>query len=164
MSEHRKEYAKAYRASEHGREVERLYRRSSKNKEIQKRYQQSIHGRAVGAVYKHDWRTRLRLGLVELLGSSCMYCGYSDDIRALALDHIHDDGYLERKKFKESSSMWSYYLKNPEEARLRLQILCMNCNWIKHCEHLNKLRIEKYSPILGMEGFETNLQSVGDVN
>ncbi len=62
----------------------------------------------------------------------CVRCGF-DDIRALSLDHINDDGYLHRRKHK--SAGWKLY------RWLKLhgypggfQTLCMNCQWIKRLE------------------------------
>ena len=67
---------------------------------------------------------------VILGGKTCVECGFSDE-RALAFDHIHDDGVQERKQNKSRQLRYSYYTKNPQIAKQRLQVLCMNCNKIK---------------------------------
>jgi hypothetical protein len=64
------------------------------------------------------------------LGDCCVGCGHRD-IRVLEMDHIHDDGAEDRRRFKGARSMLTYYLSRPDEARERLQLLCRNCNWLK---------------------------------
>lgn len=72
---------------------------------------------------------KYRTDLVTLLGARCLSCDFSD-IRALQLDHIHGGGSKELDK-NGNISMYYYYLKHPEEAKEKLQVLCANCNWIK---------------------------------
>lgn len=71
-----------------------------------------------------------RQSLVDLLGTVCAQCGFAD-IRALQIDHINGCGKKERRRFKGSTSLYAYYLKHPDEAKEKLQVLCANCNWIK---------------------------------
>ena len=61
---------------------------------------------------------------------SCKLCGY-DDIRALCIDHVNGDGYMERisKKYHLGSSFYIWLKKN--HFPKGYQTLCMNCNWIK---------------------------------
>ena len=76
-----------------------------------------------------------RKELFQLLGTECVQCGFSD-IRALQLDHKNGHGYDDRKKFKLSGTLlYQFYLKNPELAKEKLQVLCANCNWIKRDEN-----------------------------
>lgn len=88
-----------------------------------------------------DYYERKRLQLCELLGGvvcsnvKCLVDGGCRDSRCLQIDHKDGDGYNERKKFKGVNSMIQYYLKHPEEAREKLQVLCANCNWIKRHEN-----------------------------
>jgi hypothetical protein len=66
----------------------------------------------------------------------CMKCGFSD-LRALSLDHVDAGGNkhkeeLEKKYGITKASQWYGWLKDngyPQEPRL--QVLCMNCQWIK---------------------------------
>lgn len=79
-----------------------------------------------------------RLLLIEQLGgrcsnSSCLVPGGCTDIRCLQFDHIHSDGYIERKSVYPAT-MIRYYLKNPDIAKKKIQLLCANCNWIKKSE------------------------------
>lgn len=75
-----------------------------------------------------------RITIIDYLGNSCCYCGFSD-IRALQLDHIIGGGQKEIKKFRTSYSMYKYYSLNLDKAKEKLQVLCANCNWIKKYEN-----------------------------
>jgi len=69
-------------------------------------------------------------------GAKCKRCGYSKDVRALQIDHINNDGHLERSTMRgQAVKYWKYYQNHPKEAKLRLQILCANCNQIKKFEN-----------------------------
>lgn len=79
--------------------------------------------------------TKLRQKLFDLLGDKCIRCGFTDR-RALQVDHINGDANVDRARFGVSTSIkYTYYLKNKDEAKERLQILCANCNWIKRNEN-----------------------------
>jgi hypothetical protein len=82
---------------------------------------------------------KYRTDTVMLLGGKCFRCGYSD-IRALQLDHVSGGG---KKEFRELGKVqrYYYYSKHPEEARVRLQVLCANCNWIKKAENAEVSRL-----------------------
>ena len=80
------------------------------------------------------YSTTIRIKLLLLLGDKCVRCGFSD-VRALQIDHINGGGKQEMKKFGTNIVMYQYYVKNPEEAKQKLQILCANCNWIKRYEN-----------------------------
>lgn len=70
-------------------------------------------------------RRRTRVEIINLLGDKCVDCGYSEDYRALQIDHINGDGHLE-----EGRSRPTYYKKvlaNPDKYALR----CANCNRLK---------------------------------
>jgi len=87
---------------------------------------------------KHIGRVRrfeVRLTLMNILTDSddypsCTRCGFSNP-NALQIDHKQDDGALDRTRFKSNSGMIAYYIRNPIEAKEKLQVLCANCNWIK---------------------------------
>lgn len=83
--------------------------------------------------YYQNWLQKdkkKREDLIEYLGGKCVICGYKKDIRALQLDHINGNGYLDRKK-KGRAKIYRYYIKNLKEAEQELQVLCANCNKIK---------------------------------
>ena len=69
----------------------------------------------------------------DIFHIKCVKCGF-DNYNGLQFDHKNNDGAQDRKRFKSHNAMMSYYLKNPEEAQEKLQVLCANCNWIKRNE------------------------------
>lgn len=73
-----------------------------------------------------------RLKVIDYLGGKCAHCNYDKDIRALVLDHINSDGKQDRLRL--GSRISRYYVNNLEEAKLKLQVLCSNCNLIKSFE------------------------------
>jgi hypothetical protein len=92
-------------------------------------------------------KNRLKLFLI-LGGAKCANCGY-EDIRSLQFDHIDGIGKLtgignkDRERFNgvrdrtlgtlkySGYALMKYYAEHPDEARLKLQVLCANCHWIK---------------------------------
>lgn len=86
---------------------------------------------------------RNRTGLINALGGkcsnpTCLVPSGCTDIRCLQIDHINGGGKKEILKFISVNIMYSYYFKNLEEAKQKLQILCANCNWIKRYENNEK--------------------------
>lgn len=80
-------------------------------------------------------------------------CGY-DDIRALSIDHINNDGAKHRKelfKTKRGGGTSFYrWLKNNHYPE-GFQVLCMNCQFIKsnkQHEQLRKSNNEKWNGVL----------------
>jgi hypothetical protein len=64
--------------------------------------------------------------LFDILGRQCSICGFND-IRALQIDHINGGGVKQGR---------SYYKHiNDPDIKLKLQVLCANCNWIKRAEN-----------------------------
>ena len=76
--------------------------------------------------------------LIQFLGGKCVNCGYEEDIRGLQLDHINDNGKEDRKRVGIRISR--YYLKNLEEAKSILQVLCGTCHCIKTYKTLRKFK------------------------
>lgn len=74
----------------------------------------------------------LRNSLFEILGGlKCNQCDFINP-KALQIDHIHNTGYLDKKRFKGTKNVFCrYYINDPIEARKNLQVLCTNCNQIK---------------------------------
>ena len=71
-----------------------------------------------------------RFKLIEVLGNICIQRGFSDR-RALQLDHKNGGGTQEYSKFGGHDKMISHYIKNIEDAKDKLQVMCANCNLIK---------------------------------
>ena len=85
---------------------------------------------------KDDYRSTLssilREKLFVLLGDKCIKCSCIDK-RVLQFDHINGGGNKDRKA-RPGLTFYTFYLNNPDIAKLRLQVLCANCNWIKRSE------------------------------
>jgi hypothetical protein len=87
-------------------------------------------------------KVNYRMLAVMMLGTACVQCGYFDDIRALELDHIFDDGKIERSAFsprviqKMICDAFKYRAHDAiREIRYRYQVLCGNCHNIKTYEN-----------------------------
>jgi hypothetical protein len=63
-------------------------------------------------------------------------------LRVLQIDHVDGGGAKELKRIGHARDVYLFYLKNPEEAKLKLQPLCANCNWAK--VYRNRERPDKY--------------------
>ena len=65
-------------------------------------------------------------------------CGDPYELDYLTLDHIDGDGFRHRKEYTKDTGLWqgaadiyAWVKKNPEIARKKLQIVCMNANMMK---------------------------------
>ncbi len=77
-------------------------------------------------------RKNLRKKLLDILGGAkCSHCGFDKDVRVLQIDHINNEGAKDARSFGGSFKMYRHYVTNPEIAKIKLQILCANCNIIK---------------------------------
>jgi hypothetical protein len=97
------------------------------------------HSKVSAAKSNFKYQQKKRRELFTLLGDRCVICGFTDT-RALQLDHKFGGGTQELIKFKGNWQLYNYYLKNPELAKERLQILCANHNWIKRHENKELVR------------------------
>ena len=69
----------------------------------------------------------------------CRMCGF-DDVRALTIDHIDNNGADERRRLfgdRLSAGTTFYRWLRKNNFPTGYQVLCMNCNWIKKVEHQN---------------------------
>ncbi len=85
------------------------------------------------------WRQRLKLEVMSHYSKGlphCNYCGF-DDIRALCIDHIENNGSSHRKEVGGSSTTTYIWLKKRHYPN-GFQVLCENCNRIKEHERKNK--------------------------
>lgn len=72
-------------------------------------------------------KVKEKLALFVMYGNKCKMCGFSD-MRALSLDHVLDNGNVERKELGERG----VYRRAKSQYRPdEYQILCMNCQFIK---------------------------------
>ncbi len=78
------------------------------------------------------YRRELKRRVLERYGLVCQYCGF-EDIRALQIDHIHDNGAEERKALGgQQVSGWRFYEHlSKQKYPDGYQTLCANCNMIK---------------------------------
>lgn len=82
-------------------------------------------------------------------GAVCRCCG-EKEFKFLSLDHIYNDGHVERKLMKErcaGSTMYEMLRRNGFPNKDRYQVLCMNCNFGKKlnngvCPHQTAVREE----------------------
>lgn len=71
---------------------------------------------------------RLKLAVFEHLGGICLKCGYGEDHRVLAIDHVNGGGITERRAGVSGRRLMRAVLA---DANCRYQLLCYNCNTIK---------------------------------
>ena len=77
--------------------------------------------------YFEKWKNEI----YKLLGDKCIKCGFSDK-RALQIDHINGDGYLDKNK--RTLTYYKLVFLSIKNGEKRYQMLCANCNWIKRVE------------------------------
>lgn len=76
-----------------------------------------------------DYRARLRSEMLIAYGGKCNCCG-EDQSLFLQLDHVENDGHLDRKAHKTSNKLLAH-LKKAGWPKDRYQLLCANCNFGK---------------------------------
>ena len=80
--------------------------------------------------YVNAWAAALRQKVLAAFGSRCEKCGF-DDWRALQIDHVRSNGYVERKKLKTLGLYRRVLGMTERERKQEYQLLCANCNVIK---------------------------------
>jgi hypothetical protein len=89
--------------------------------------------------YNKKRRLEAKHIILNKYGKSCVHCGF-DDIRALQIDHIEDNGAEERKSLGgqkvSGANFYLYLIKQglPEGY----QTLCANCNNIKQWDRVKR--------------------------
>lgn len=143
----RKEAQKRYRAknrekrSAKGKE---WYARNRDREKVKRRAYQIKNKDAVYAANRQWQRSRaknLKAEMIEAYGGKCCCCG-EPEFLFLQLDHIYNDGNIERRKFGNHIVEWAY-LKSIGWPKDRHQLLCANCNYGKRvnkgaCPHKTK--------------------------
>jgi hypothetical protein len=105
-----------------------------KNMEDKKAYDASyrLKNRQMLNEKQRLYRRSLKQQVLDRYGNTCKFCGY-EDIRALQIDHINNNGAEERKApGGQNVSGWRFYhhlvsIGLPDGY----QTLCANCNMIK---------------------------------
>jgi hypothetical protein len=77
-------------------------------------------------------RADMKAKAIAALGERCASCGYDTDVRALQIDHINGDGYIERKAQTSQHAFYRDIAAHGSQGRY--QVLCANCNQIKRME------------------------------
>ena len=118
-----------YKLKEDRVAFEKRYRREHPEWERNKKYnwRHSMAEVTRRKKWKEDVLTHYGNGVL-----ACVRCGFTD-IRALTIDHIHNDGYEHRKTIGLSGRGFYYWLKR-ENFPDGFQTLCMNCQFIKREE------------------------------
>lgn len=90
---------------------------------------------------KSEYRFRLKYSAISHYSNGsmcCAHCGYSENIDALCLDHINNNGAEHRKELGCSSrgcAGTTIYERLKAKGWMDgLQVLCFNCNTIKELE------------------------------
>jgi len=74
------------------------------------------------------YRKRVRLEVTLKYGGFCTCCGEGNPL-FLTMDHVNNDGHLDRHQLGKTQSSHSFYLQlRREPVRDDLQVLCFNCN------------------------------------
>lgn len=127
------------------KDKEREYHRRYRKDNIEKRRQWNrdwiIKNRDRYNASKYRYRDRLKLEVLRYYGNGIIKCATCpfDNIDALCLDHIENDGAAHRRALKIGGRNLPPGMRTYEALKLAgyptgLQILCANCNMIKELE------------------------------
>lgn len=116
----------------------RAYQNSSRRREwMRERYHSKQKNDPVyrenRRIYNKRCREKVRREAYDHYGKECVVCGYDEDIRALTIDHIDEDGAEHRRNAGGTGDIHSWLKVNNYPPNF--QVLCRNCNWIKHCDY-----------------------------
>jgi len=82
--------------------------------------------------YKRKYGLKLKSKILKIFGGRCECCGETIP-EFLTVDHIHNDGYEERKKYWSTRGIYRNIIKtyeeNPEKTFKKYRMLCFNCNF-----------------------------------
>lgn len=79
-------------------------------------------------INQRNYNRKLKKEVILHYGNKCIECKYDDNIEALQLDHINNNG--SKHKIIAGKSIYKYLKKNnyPNKEPFLLQVLCANCN------------------------------------
>ena len=103
----------------------------ARNKEYRQKHAQRIYEKE--SAYKHA----VKLEVFERYCGGepkCQGCGFSD-LRALTIDHINGGGAEHKRKIGRTNGTSFYRWIRDNGYPDDLQVLCMNCQWIKRHEN-----------------------------
>jgi hypothetical protein len=138
----------SYKTSIHIRKINRLavkkYKRANpqKTKVWKKKYQKNH----LGVFRKSNKRLFLKYRRMVLdgYGAECACCG-ENNIGFLSIDHIKNNGAVDRRRFKGSPTLFYRWLINNNFPKQDYRLLCYNCNIGRHhnnfiCPHMKSYR------------------------
>lgn len=79
-------------------------------------------------------RIKVRRDMIIAYGGKCCSCGIND-IDVLDIDHIDNNGAIDRKNHLHGYNLYRY-LKKLGWPKDNFQLLCKNCNWKKHLANI----------------------------
>lgn len=143
-----KEANKRYR--EKNKEKRAAYNKAwyAKNKEREQRKRRKYYLVNKEKIHKQnrEWQRKYRKELKEKVfkgyGGKCNCCG-EKEIKFMEIDHIYNDGSIDRKRFVGPTQFYVWLIKRGF-PRDRYQMLCANCNRGKErnkgiCPHKKKV-------------------------
>lgn len=77
---------------------------------------------------KTNWK--IKIATLTHYGGKCTCCGEGEP-KFLTIDHINDDGYLNRRQNGRTGVASFYYWIKKNRYPTDLQVLCFNCNLAK---------------------------------
>ena len=82
----------------------------------------------------NSFYSTLRTKLFAVLGEKkCVNCGF-DDERALGFGQTDDVASFDYIQRAGTASSWEKYISDPDLAKKKLQVICLNCNMVKQKE------------------------------
>jgi len=131
----KREYMREYNKRPTSRELRRKQKpRKSERERIylkklrKKAFEVIANGQPIKCLRQKEWKC----------------CSYSD-FDFLTFDHIYNDGAEDRKKSLVAQKLYGWIIKNPQEARKKLQILCRNAQAKKELERIRRAQLFDYS-------------------
>ena len=130
-------------------EHNRKYHHANREKINEQHHQYRIRNRDRLLIYDRKRRQILKQTVISHYSDGaikCALCSF-DDIRALSIDHINNDGYKHRKEGRNVKDFYRW-LKNhcyPDG----FQVLCMNCQFIKRHNNSKYELVQKEDVIKG---------------
>jgi len=115
------------------------YRRTHRDKirEWARRYKSRPEYRKKDREYSSARWRMLKKEAIMAYGGKCACCGEAC-LAFLEIDHIDNDGKKDREKHGSGKAFYEWLKKN-NYPKGRYQVLCRNCNWVKHaygtCPH-----------------------------
>lgn len=94
-----------------------------------KRGEAKPHILEANRIWQTAYRRTLRAQMIEAYGSCCKCCGEFQP-EFLQLDHVENDGHVDRKVHRTSNKLLAH-LKRAGWPQDRSQLLCANCNFGK---------------------------------